>query len=89
MTVLAKPLTPEEAIGKPGRRDFPILEGKERVIEATVLGARGQAFTDSASDFEGRLEQPLWVTVGGQDCEDPTWVRDDIINCDMPRKACL
>jgi hypothetical protein len=63
VTVVAKPLTPEEAIGKPGRRDFPILEGKERVIEATVLGTRGQAFTDSPSDFEGRfmdvLELPL------------------------------
>ena len=63
VTVLAKPLTPEEAIGKPERRDFPILEGKERVIEATVLGTRGQAFTDSASDFAGQfrdvLELPL------------------------------
>jgi phosphohistidine phosphatase SixA len=63
VTVLAKPLTPEEAIGTPGRRDYPILEGKERVIEATVLGARGQAFTDSPSDFVGQLsgvvEMPL------------------------------
>ena len=38
VTVLAKPLTPEEAIGIPGRRDFPIIIGKERVIEATLLG---------------------------------------------------
>lgn len=63
VTVLAKPLTAEEAIGKPGRRDFPILEGKEGVIEATMLGSRGQAFTDSPSDFAGRfrdvLELPL------------------------------
>ena len=59
VTVLAKPLTPEEAIGKPERRDFPILEGKERVIEATVLGTRGQAFTDSASDFAGQLRD-VW-----------------------------
>jgi uncharacterized protein (DUF4213/DUF364 family) len=63
VTVLAKPLTPEEAIGTPGRRDYPILEGKERVIEAMVLGARGQAFTDSPSDFVGQLsgvvEMPL------------------------------
>ena len=53
VTVRAKALTPEEAIGVPGRRDFPILEGRERVIEATVRGSRGQAFTDSPSDFEG------------------------------------
>ena len=63
VSVLVKPLTPEEAIGNPGRRDFPILEGKEHVIEATVLGSRGQAFTDSPSDFgscfRDVLELPL------------------------------
>ena len=59
VTVLAKSLTPEEAIGTPKRRDFPILQGKERVIEATVLGARGQAFTDSASDFTSQLRDIL------------------------------
>jgi uncharacterized protein (DUF4213/DUF364 family) len=59
VTVLAKALTPEEAIGAPTRRDYPILEGKERVIEAAVLGARGQAFTDSPSDFSGQLREVL------------------------------
>ncbi len=57
--VLAKPLTPEEAIGTPGRRDFPILIGVERVIEATVVTGRGQAFTDSAREFDGRLEDVI------------------------------
>jgi len=57
--VLAKTLSPEEAIGTPGRRDFPIIEGKERMIEAAVLGARGQAFTDSPSDFAGRIRDIL------------------------------
>lgn len=55
LQVLAKPLTPEEAIGVPGRRDFPIIIGKERVIEAIVLGSRGQAFTDSPSEYIGKL----------------------------------
>ncbi len=41
VTVLGKPLKPEEAIGTPGQRDFPIILGKERVLEATVLGSRG------------------------------------------------
>ena len=63
VTVLAKPLTPEEAIGTPGRRDFPILEGKERVIEAIVLGTRGQAFTDSPSDFGGRFQEVLELSL--------------------------
>lgn len=59
VTVTAQPLTPEEAIGRPTRRDYPILEGKERVIEAAVLGARGQAFTDAPSNFSGQLRDVL------------------------------
>jgi uncharacterized protein (DUF4213/DUF364 family) len=62
--VLGKPLTPDEAIGTPGRRDFPILIGKERVLEATVLGARGQAFTDSPREFSGSLKQVLDFELG-------------------------
>ena len=59
VSILVRPLTPEEAIGKPGRRDFPIIEGKERVIEAQVLGAKGHSFTDSPADFTGTLAQIL------------------------------
>jgi uncharacterized protein (DUF4213/DUF364 family) len=57
--VVGKPLTPEEAIGTPGRRDFPIIVGKERVLEARVLGAKGQSFTDSPREFLGTIEQVL------------------------------
>lgn len=59
VAVLAKPLTPEEAIGTPGRRDFPILIGKERVIEAELADAKGHAFTDAPSEFVGTLRQVL------------------------------
>lgn len=59
VTVLARPLTPEEAIGKPFRRDFPIIKGKERVIEARILDAKGHAFTDSAQEFKGTLRDVL------------------------------
>jgi len=59
VTVLARPLTPEEAIGNPGRRDFPIIIGKERVIEATLLGSRGHAYTDSPKEFLGTLKDVL------------------------------
>ncbi len=55
VAVVATPLTPEEAIGTPGRRDYPILLGKERVVESRVLGSRGQAFTDSAQEFVGSV----------------------------------
>jgi uncharacterized protein (DUF4213/DUF364 family) len=59
VSVLVKTLTPEEAIGVPGRRDFPIILGKERVVEAEVLGAKAHAFTDSPGEFVGYLKEVL------------------------------
>jgi uncharacterized protein (DUF4213/DUF364 family) len=64
VSVLGKPLTPEEAIGTPGRRDFPIILGKERVLEATLLGSRGQAFTDSAKEYLGQLRDVVNLNLG-------------------------
>ncbi len=61
VSVLVKTLTPEEAIGEPGRRDFPIILGKERVVEAEVLGARAHAFTDSPAEFVGDLKGVLYL----------------------------
>ncbi len=55
LRVLVKTLTPEKAIGAPGRQDFPIVLGKERVIEAEFAGAKAHAFTDSPKEFIGRL----------------------------------
>ena len=59
ITILAKPLTPEEAIGHPGRRDFPIIIGKERVVEATLMDFRAHAYTDSPREFIGTLQDVL------------------------------
>ena len=59
VSVRVKTLTPEEAIGVPGRRDFPIILGKERVVEAEVLGAKAHAFTDSPGEFVGNLKEAL------------------------------
>ena len=59
VSVLVKTLTPEEAIGEPGRRDFPIILGKERVVEAELLGAKAHAFTDSPGEFMGDLKVVL------------------------------
>jgi hypothetical protein len=59
VSVLVKTLTPEEAIGEPGRRDFPIILGKERVIEAEVLGSKAHAFTDSPGEYLGDLKGVL------------------------------
>ena len=57
VVVRVAPLTPEEAIGRPLRRDFPIIIGKERVIEADLLGTKGQAFTDSPEEYKGTLRE--------------------------------
>jgi hypothetical protein len=59
LSVNARPLSAAEAIGTPERRDYPLVIGKERVIEATVAGARGHAFTDAPSDFVGTLGEVL------------------------------
>lgn len=47
LTVSCRALTAEEAIGKPGREDFPIQKGREVLLEADCCGAAGQAFTDT------------------------------------------
>ncbi len=62
--VTVKPLTPQEAIGNPQRRDYPIIEGRERVIEAVILGSRGQAFTDAPASFSGRLGEIVSMPLG-------------------------
>ncbi|MDC7222565.1 MAG: DUF364 domain-containing protein [Spirochaetales bacterium] len=54
--VTGKTLTDEEALGNPERRDYPLLTGKESLMEARFRGARGQAFTDQPGPFEGSLE---------------------------------
>jgi hypothetical protein len=57
--VSTRPLSPEEAIGRPEHPDFPLLKGKEVMIEARFKGARGQAFTDMPGNFHGSLKEIL------------------------------
>lgn len=58
-SVQLKVLSPEEAIGKPDRQDYPLLKGKEFMIECRFKGARGQAFTDQPGNFKGTLKDVL------------------------------
>ncbi|MGE5574191.1 MAG: Rossmann-like domain-containing protein [Bacteroidota bacterium] len=53
--ITARPLAPEEAIGLPTRRDFPLLKGKEVMIQARFRDSSGQAYTDMPAPFQGRL----------------------------------
>ena len=57
--VSCRSLSPEEAIGTPGRQDFPILTGKDVMIQAEFRGCRGQAFTDAPASFSGTLSEIL------------------------------
>ena len=57
VSVRARTLTPEEAIGNPEDQDYPIQKGKERVMEAEFKGSRGHAFTDMFGNFKGSLSQ--------------------------------
>lgn len=59
MIVSARHLTPEEAIGKPDRDDYPLLTGKEVMMEARFRGEVGQAFTDQPGEFKGTLGEVL------------------------------
>ncbi len=53
--VKAKVLTPEEAIGNPEHSDYPLLKGKERLMQAEYNGSKGVAFTDMFGNYEANL----------------------------------
>ena len=59
VVVHAAALSPEEAIGNPEDRDYPLIVGKERLMQAEFRGALGQAFTDMYGDFSGRLSDVM------------------------------
>ena len=59
VNITAKILTPQEAIGETERKDFPLLQGKEFLIQADFKNALGQAFTDAPSNFKGKLKRIL------------------------------
>jgi len=57
--VSARSLTPQEVIGTPERDDFPLLKGKEVMIQADFKGSLGQAFTDMPGNYSGSLQEVL------------------------------
>ena len=52
-------LTTEEAIGITSRKDYPLLNGREVLIEADYKGLRAQAYTDSPTAYAGKIEDVL------------------------------
>ena len=59
VSIKARPLSSEEAIGNPEEKDYPLLKGKERMIQAEFKGFLGQAFTDMYGNYEGTLSEIL------------------------------
>jgi hypothetical protein len=55
--VSARTLTSQEVIGRPERDDFPLLKGKEVMIQANFKGSLGQAFTDMPGNYNGTLKE--------------------------------
>jgi len=57
VSVVARPLTPQEAIGRPVHDDYPLLKGKERMMEASFQQVKGQAYSDHTGNFSGSLSE--------------------------------
>jgi len=55
VVIKAVSLSPQEAIGNPEDKDYPLVVGKERLMQAEFKGSLGQAFTDMYGDFSGKL----------------------------------
>ena len=57
--IAARGLSTEEALGNTARKDYPILTGKEVLLQAEYKGCFGQAFTDAPAEFCGSLHDIL------------------------------
>jgi hypothetical protein len=54
-------LSAAEAIGSPEHDDYPIVKGREVMVEASFNGARGQAFTDEFENMDLAVEDLLTI----------------------------
>ena len=63
--VVGSPLSSREAIGELDRDDFPLLRGKEVLMQAVYRGSAGQAFTSVSGCFKGTLGDVLELPLTG------------------------
>jgi len=61
--VSARVLSSKEAIGETGRDDYPLLKGKEAMVEAVYKGVKGHAFTDMPGGFEGTVRDVAMLSL--------------------------
>jgi hypothetical protein len=57
VVIRARALTPEEAIGNPEDKDYPLIAGRERMMQAELRNACGQAYTDMYGNYSGNLSE--------------------------------
>lgn len=57
--VTARILSNDEAIGNPTRQDYPLLKGKEFLMEARFKDCYGQAYTDAPTEQSSSLAEIL------------------------------
>jgi uncharacterized protein (DUF4213/DUF364 family) len=57
--VSAGPIKVQDALGDPEEKDYPLQKGKEKLMEATVLNSRGQAYTDMYGNYQGTLREVI------------------------------
>jgi len=59
INISSRALKNEEAIGNPDRKDFPLLTGKEVLLQAEIDGYLGQAFTSDPIAYQGSIKAIL------------------------------
>ena len=57
VSIQVRPMTPEEAIGRPDDTDYPIIKGRERIMEASFKTAKGHAFSDELGNSTCNVKQ--------------------------------
>lgn len=64
VSVRCKALSSEEAIGTPEHNDYPLVKGKEVMVEAVFNGARGQAFADEFENRDYTVDELISMNLG-------------------------
>ncbi|MCD4720841.1 MAG: hypothetical protein K8S13_13430 [Desulfobacula sp.] len=63
--ITCKALSALEAIGTPEHDDYPIIKGREVMVEADFLTAKGQSFTDEFENRAYRVKDLLSMELSG------------------------
>ncbi len=53
--VNSKVLSKDEAIGKPEHDDYPLLKGRESLVESNYCNSKGAAYSDMCGSYEGLI----------------------------------